>query len=530
LKSGEPFGYNLRFARTYPHEYSSTSVESAPESRISIEHSQAPLPIPAPPRKRVRNQLCQILLQNGEVTASNVRKALKLQEEHGGQIGRILVAMNACSERAISNALLEQVRVRGDAETSLSQAARNNPALAGLSVSCSPARTTFVLVAADAFSLSVAFLFAFSLQFTRDWTPHREAFYLLVSALTLCIAAYPAAGLYAAMANSPPDELRNITVATSISLLGVAAVAVFGEKATRLWTFLSLTVWWLTTVILVPVARAFVRYKYATRSWFGHPVIVLGAARTGRLIIRTLRSQPSRGLKPVVVLDDDVAKQGTLRASFENNGVEVRSVNMAASDLIRGSMLKASSELLGDSDPPSSMGRVSIVPAALGSKPQLAGRHMTDPSILQSRAPAMFAEIEGVPLVGDLSLASPLARKLKIQYAILAMPGVESKKLLRITERVGGAFTRMLVIPDLFGLGSIGVPAKDVGGILGIEVRQQLLLPWPRYTKRALDLTLTILGGIFILPIIAALALLIVLGCRRKAISSLQVPKHARRR
>jgi lipopolysaccharide/colanic/teichoic acid biosynthesis glycosyltransferase len=487
-----------------PSEPGSTRSLDSPDSRLSLDGSQA-LPIPAPPRRKVRNQLCQILLQNGDVSASNIRKALKIQEEHGGQIGRILVAMNACTERAISNALLEQVRRRGLAERSLSQAARANPAIAGLTVTCSPVRTLLVLAGADAVALLTAFLFAFSLQFVRDWTPHREAFYLLVSAVTLCAAAYPGAGLYSAMANSPPDELRSITVATTVSLFGVAAVAVFGEKATRLWTFLSLTVWWATTVVLVPLARAFVRYKYASRSWFGNAVIVLGAAKTGRLVIRTLRNQPSRGLKPVLLLDDDAAKHGTLRANLVLNGLEVQSVNIAASELIRGSMLKAPNDVLSDSDPPPS----EHMP--LGQAPAVAGGSSPPSSM---RAPAMFAEIEGVPLVGDLSLAKVLAERLNIQYAIIAMPGLESKKLLRITERVGGAFSRMLVIPDLFGLGSIGVPAKDVGGILGIEVRQQLLLPGPRFAKRVLDLVLTVVGGIAIIPIIFALALLIVIDSR----------------
>lgn len=520
---------------------SSTSPtgKTAESSKLTQEPSISAtpaLPIPAPPRKRVRNQLCQILLQNGDVTAANVRKALKIQEEHGGQIGRILVAMGACSERAISRALLEQVRLRGLQQKSLSQAARDNPALAGLSVSCSPVRTRLVLAAADAFAFLTAFLIAFAVQFLREWTPHREAFYLLVSAVTLCAAAYPGAGLYSPMANSTPDELRSTTYATTVSLLGVCAVAIFGEKATRLWTFLSLVIWWAVTVFLVPVTRAVVRYKYATRAWFGHPVVVLGAAKTGRLIIRTLKSQPSRGLKPVMLLDDDPAKQGTLRASLHNEGVEVRSVRMAANELIRGSMLKAASDFLGDSDAPPPSTRLSLstslAPSAMP-PPSPTGLSSTTarmsvanlgapssstdrPSITGSMAaaPSMFAEVEGIPIVGDLALAPILAERLKIKYAILAMPGLEAKKMLRITERVGGAFSHMLVIPDLFGLGSIGVPAKDVGGILGIEVRQQLLLPGPRFAKRVMDLTLTIIGGICILPIILLLTLLIMIDSR----------------
>ncbi|MFO0665545.1 MAG: sugar transferase [Polyangiaceae bacterium] len=478
--------------------------------------------MPSPPRARIRNQLCQILLQNGDVTAANVRKALKIQEEHGGQIGRILVAMRACSERAISRALLEQVRIRGELVKSLSQSARDNPALAGVSIPCSPVRTTLVLVSADAFALLTAFLCGLSVQFLSDWTPYREAMYLLFAAVILCAAAFPGVGMYAAMAQSPPDELRNSTFATSVSLLGVCAVALFGEKATRLWTFLSLFVWWGLTVVLVPVMRAWLRYRYANRPWFGHPVAVLGAAKTGRLIVRTLKSQPGRGLKPVLLLDDDSAKHGTLRASVEADEVAVHSVRMPASELIRGSMLQSANELLGDSEPPPptlSQGKITSpgMPAVRGSsqnipavRPSSAGM----PAVSAPLAPAMYAEIEGVPILGNLAVAPVLAKKLKIKYAVLAMPGLESRKLLRITERVGGAFSHMLIIPDLFGLGSIGVPAKDLGGVLGIEVRQQLLLPWPRFVKRSIDLVLTIIGGICILPILLLLALLIVCDSR----------------
>ena len=145
-----------------------------------------------------------------------------------------------------------------DRSGSLSQAARDNPALAGISVPCSPVRTTLVLLFADAFALVTAFLCGLGVQFLSDWTPYREAMYLLFAGVILCAAAFPGVGMYGAMAQSPPDELRNSTFATSVSLLGVCAVAFFGEKATRLWTFLSLFVWWGLTVVLVPVTRAWV--------------------------------------------------------------------------------------------------------------------------------------------------------------------------------------------------------------------------------------------------------------------------------
>jgi Undecaprenyl-phosphate galactose phosphotransferase WbaP len=125
-----------------------------------------------------------------------------------------------------------------------------------------------------------------------------------------------------------------------------------------------------------------------------------------------------------------------------------------------------------------------------------------------------FAEVEGVPVVGDLSLAPVLATRLKIPYAVLAMPGVDGPKLLQIVERVGGKFSHLLVIPDLFGFATLGVPAKNLGGILGVEVRQQLLLPGPRLAKRMMDAAVTSLGVLFVLPFLALIALLIKLDSK----------------
>jgi lipopolysaccharide/colanic/teichoic acid biosynthesis glycosyltransferase len=508
--------------------------KSAPEGSV-ISSSISLLPPPSTKAKQRTNQLCQILLKQGAITSQDVRKALKIQEEHGGQVGRILVALGACSENAISRALLEQVRLRGAEVKNVSKLARDNPHVAGLRVECSPFRTTLLLVVTDAVAILLGFLVAFALQLVRDWTFYRETFFLLVASSVLCLVIFPGIGMYSAMTHSPPDEIRSSTFAVFISLMGVAAVALFGEQASRLWTLFSLVAWFVVVALLVPLFRGIVRMQFARRSWFGHPVVILGAAKTGRLIVRTLRDQPGRGLKPVALLDDDPAKQGTLRASANMDELAVHSVRMDANELIRGSMLSVEPDgsMAGSLSSQSLLDLLnSQVPSANTSSNSLlaaAGLHPSDmppPSSepvpisapMETRAPAMFAEVDGVPLVGDLSLAPILGKKLGVSYAICAMPGLEAKRLLYIAERCGSAFPHMLIIPDLFGLGSIGVPAKDVGGILGIEVRQQLLLPGPRFVKRLLDLTLTIFGGICIAPFLLLLALLIIVDSRGGAL------------
>jgi Undecaprenyl-phosphate galactose phosphotransferase WbaP len=170
----------------------------------------------------------------------------------------------------------------------------------------------------------------------------------------------------------------------------------------------------------------------------------------------------------VALLDDDPNKHGTLRAHVGDEDIELRS--------IRGPDLEA-----------------------------LSIRHA---------APGHFSEVEGIPVVGGLGLAPVLAERLKIHYAVMAMPGVESPKLVQIAEQVGGTFSHVLLIPDLFGFASLGVPARDLGGVLGLEVRQQLLLPWPRFAKRLMDVAFTLMGSIFVAPVLAVLALLVKLDSK----------------
>lgn len=113
-------------------------------------------------------------------------------------------------------------------------------------------------------------------------------------------------------------------------------------------------------------------------------------------------------------------------------------------------------------------------------------------------------EVEGVPVVGGLERAGEFARA-GVRHAVVAMPGVGRSRLLELLERHGAEFPHLILIPDLFGLSSLWVTSRDLGGVLGLEVRQKLLLPGPRLVKRAMDLGLVL---VFALPLFLLVALL----------------------
>ena len=488
--------------------------------------------------------LCEVLLRNGAVTQENIDRAIAIQEERGGQIGRILVSLGACTEDAIARALIDQLKVRKKSgyNTDVSLAARENKDVAGLKVLTKPNYTVLTLLVTDIFSLFLAALVATAVHWARtysdlggiDWT----SWLVVGPAIALCMLTYLGLELYSPMAKSTPDEIRDIVFATSLVHLGASLLSTLGNLPIVKWGVLVRGVWWLATLFLVPIIRSIVRNRLCTQAWWGIPVCVLGAAKTGRLIVRTLKAQPRSGLKPVMLLDDDPAKHGTLRASFTNEVMDVYSVNVSAAHFLSESQRQALSDDLfgpdGEINPPISSDHIPIAPTSWHSRadvnqgannsednqflgPESAkprGRDRAIPKDASQFPRGKFAEVEGVPVVGDLSLAPILATRLKIPYAVLAMPGVDGPKLLQIVERVGGKFSHLLVIPDLFGFATLGVPAKNLGGILGVEVRQQLLLPGPRLAKRVMDAVLTSTGVLFVMPFLALIALLIKLDSK----------------
>jgi Undecaprenyl-phosphate galactose phosphotransferase WbaP len=118
----------------------------------------------------------------------------------------------------------------------------------------------------------------------------------------------------------------------------------------------------------------------------------------------------------------------------------------------------------------------------------------------------------GVPVAGPLSAARELAKSLKIRHALVAVPGVARPDLVWMLDDWGTVFRHVILIPDLSGISSLWVSTRDLGGVLGLELRQNLLVPLNRCTKRAIDIVAALVIGIAALPVLAGAALWIKFG------------------
>lgn len=437
---------------------------------MPFERSDAPRVLQATPafykRRRKRdNEIGQLLLRRGDITPEQLREALRIQAESGGHVGAILRRMGACDGRAIAEALIEQVRFGRELgkARSLVRRARENPSIIGLNVRCRPRLVVSLLLGLDVLVVSLGVLLVWSVAMGSSLElPQRTAILVL---LPVCISSFYALSLYSVAPPSPPEEIRIIAVSTTLIYLGSWLVTVFTHVGSL--GALHHGAWplgWLFTVLLVPMARGALRAKFSKRPWWGLPVVVLGAGRVGRAVVSALQSRTQLGLRPVAILDDDPAKQGSVRVAWGENDIVIEPVRVE--------------EDVEELETPST--RFAL---------------------------EQFSEVEGVPVVGGLELAPVLAQRLGIRSAVVAMPEMDSAALLSVIERYADGYLNVLVIPDLFNLAHFGAPTKYLGGVLGIEVQRQLLLKWPRLAKRAMDIALTAIGGLLIFPILVGLGI-----------------------
>jgi Undecaprenyl-phosphate galactose phosphotransferase WbaP len=294
-------------------------------------------------------------------------------------------------------------------------------------VASKPWLTIATLVAGDVLTLTALLAGTVWVRFMLGGAFELQTYWQLWPALVLFVAVYALLGLYPGVGLSVPEEIRRVfTATTTVYLLLGSTTFLFKEAET--FSRAIFLVAWVLSLVGVPLTRALLRHWFAAQPWWGYPVVIMGAGKTGEEVARAMQRQPGLGFKPVAFLDDDHTKQG---------------------------------------------------------------------------------ECRGIPVLGGLALAPKLAREWGVRHAVLAIPGISRPRLLEVIERYGSAFPKLTLIPDLFGMASLWVSATDMGGILGLDLRHNLLQPSARWLKRGLDLMGVLVGGLLLLPLLALIALLI---------------------
>ena len=116
-----------------------------------------------------------------------------------------------------------------------------------------------------------------------------------------------------------------------------------------------------------------------------------------------------------------------------------------------------------------------------------------------------ITEVEDLPVLGDISQAG--AFKNRVDTLIVTVPGITTNGLGSLTQDL--PFPRIIMIPNLPEFPSLWVNTRDFGGVLALELRQNLLIPRNQLIKRISDYVLAIPLFLVSLPILAGAALCI---------------------
>jgi len=122
--------------------------------------------------------------------------------------------------------------------------------------------------------------------------------------------------------------------------------------------------------------------------------------------------------------------------------------------------------------------------------------------------------LEGAFYEGSIANTLHQAQQQGIDTAILAAPELHPDYLVRYIAIARRRLRQVIVVPQMGGVTTSAVTARNLGGVLGVEIKENLLNPWSLRAKRALDFAATIIGGLLILPFLLVISLVLYIDLR----------------
>ncbi len=237
------------------------------------------------------------------------------------------------------------------------------------------------------------------------------------------------------------DEVKAMWKVTFFSTVAVFSILYLGKMGERV----SRTVLVLTGIIslpLLPLMRINIKRLLMKTGFLRSRVIILGAGKTGELVINAIKKDSNLGFDVIGFLDDD---------------------------------------------------------------PQKVGK-----------------EIHGVKVHHGVEKAHRYINRCRIHDIVIAMPGLERQRLIKIINNLQHKARNILFIPDLFGIAILGTDLQHFfqEQTIGLEIKNNLARPINIFIKRMFDFTVgLILLVVFFIPIII-ISILILANSKGPAIYS----------
>jgi exopolysaccharide biosynthesis polyprenyl glycosylphosphotransferase len=115
----------------------------------------------------------------------------------------------------------------------------------------------------------------------------------------------------------------------------------------------------------------------------------------------------------------------------------------------------------------------------------------------------------GIPLLGTTQDTERVVEEQSIDTVYLALPLEAHRKMMRTLQRLGRECVEVKLVPDVLQYAAIKATLEDLDGTPVINLSQVPLQGWNSLVKRGLDVALSLVGILCLLPFLPFLALLI---------------------
>ena len=111
-----------------------------------------------------------------------------------------------------------------------------------------------------------------------------------------------------------------------------------------------------------------------------------------------------------------------------------------------------------------------------------------------------------IPYLGHIDQLEQILREHQIEEVIIALESTEHERLRSIISRLPNEQMVIKILPDMYDILSGSVKLNNIFGALLMEVNAEVMPPWQRFIKRLMDLVLSLLAIIVLIPFYIFLA------------------------
>ena len=114
-----------------------------------------------------------------------------------------------------------------------------------------------------------------------------------------------------------------------------------------------------------------------------------------------------------------------------------------------------------------------------------------------------------LPYLGHVDDVEQILREHEIEEVIIALESVEHDRLKNIISRLEGGDVRIKILPDMYDILSGTVEMSNIFGALLINVNAEVMPVWQRTFKRMIDVFVSIVSLVLLIPVFIVLAILV---------------------